>query len=70
MEPGTSEPGNHAIPKCPYSGQIPARNMNEYRSRIQNSLSSRLSDGQFHQGWAIIFKKILFKEDWFCEDKL
>ena len=21
------------------------------------------------QGWAIILKKILFKEDWFCEDK-
>ena len=26
--------------------------------------------GTFHQGWAIILKKILFKEDWFCEDKL
>ena len=26
--------------------------------------------GGVRQGWAIIFKKILFKEDWFCEDKL
>ena len=26
--------------------------------------------GNRNQGWAIIFKKILFKEDWFCEDKL
>ena len=31
--------------------------------------NSQVAKGHAVQGWAIIFKKILFKEDWFCEDK-